>query len=402
MGTRFGPLRWPINDLCTVHSPYYRYYLYTSPHCEKGLPVKFRCEREALAEALSTAGRAATGRTGALPVLSGLRLELVGDQLSITGTDLDLTIQLTLNVGGDGDGGVVLPARLAADIVRSMGAGKVEVAVEGDEVNITGGRSQFSVRPLSFDDYPKLATPAASSVTLPAAAVGEALRQVVRAASTDEARPILTGVLLTAENGGLRMVATDSYRLAVRDLADHEVLGAEQKVLVPGRALNELQRLVGGGEELTMRLGDRDATFEVGGTRLSTRLIEGEFPNYRQLIPASHPNTLTVEREPLLEAIRRVKILAKDATPVRLQMGGDTLRLTAITQDVGNASEELDATYEGTELTVAFNPEYFASGVEACSSDSITLSTLDSLKPAVVRGVGNDDYLYLLMPVRVP
>jgi DNA polymerase-3 subunit beta len=335
-------------------------------------------------------------------VLSGLRLELVGDRLSITGTDLDLTIQLTIAVGGDNDGGVVLPARLAADIVRSMGAGKVEVSVESDEVNISGGRSQFSVRPLSFDDYPKLATPTTSSVTLPAAAVGEALRQVVRAASTDEARPILTGVLLTAENGGLRMVATDSYRLAVRDLADHQVLGADQKVLVPGRALNELQRLVGGGEELTMRLGDRDATFEVGETRLSTRLIEGEFPNYRQLIPASHPNTLTVEREPLLEAIRRVKILAKDATPIRLQMGGDTLRLTAITQDVGNASEELDATYEGTDLTVAFNPEYFASGVEACSSDSITLSTLDSLKPAVIRGVGNDDYLYLLMPVRVP
>ena len=402
MGTRYPALRWPIGHLCTVHSPYYLYQFYTSPHCEKGHPVKFRCEREALAEALSTAGRAATGRTGALPVLSGLRLELAGDQLSITSTDLDLTIQLTLAVGGDGDGGVVLPARLATDIVRSMGAGKVEVIVEGDDVNISGGRSQFSVRPLSLDDYPKLATPSASSVTLPSAAVGEALRQVVRAASTDEARPILTGVLLTAENGGLRMVATDSYRLAVRDLADHEVLGADQKVLVPGRALNELQRLVGGGDELTMRLGDRDATFEVGGTRLSTRLIEGEFPNYRQLIPASHPNTLTVAREPLLEAIRRVKILAKDATPVRLQMGGDTLRLTAITQDVGNASEELDAGYEGADLTVAFNPEYLASGVEACTADEITLSTLDSLKPAVVRGVGSDDYLYLLMPVRVP
>ena len=275
MGKHFLPLRWPINDLCTIHSPYYLYYLYTSPHCEKGLPVKFRCERESLAEALSTAGRAATGRTGALPVLSGLRLELVGDQLSVTGTDLDLTIQLTLAVGGEGDGGVVLPARLAADIVRSMGAGKVEVAVDGDEVSITGGRSQFSVRPLSFDDYPKLATPTTSSVTLPAAAVGEALRQVVRAASTDEARPILTGVLLTAENDGLRMVATDSYRLAVRDLADHQVLGADQKVLVPGRALSELQRLVGGGEELTMRLGDRDATFEVGGTRLVDAVDRG-------------------------------------------------------------------------------------------------------------------------------
>src|SRR4029079_19208222 len=222
MGTRYPALRWPIGHLCTVHSPYYLYQFYTSPHCEKGLPVKFRCEREALAEALSTAGRAATGRTGALPVLSGLRLELAGDQLSITGTDLDLTIQLTLPVGGDGDGGVVLPARLASDIVRSMGAGRGGVTAAGDGAKITRGRSQFSVRPLSLDDYPKLATPSSSSVTLPAAAVGEALRQVVRAASTDEARPILTGVLLTAENGGLRMVATDSYRLAVRDLADHE------------------------------------------------------------------------------------------------------------------------------------------------------------------------------------
>jgi DNA polymerase-3 subunit beta len=364
--------------------------------------VKFRCERDVLAEALTTAGRAATGRSGALPVLSGLWLDLAGDQLTITGTDLDLTIRLVLAVGGDRDGGAVLPARLASDIVRSLPAGKVEVGVDDDEVTISGGRSQFTVRPLALDDYPKSAAPTTQSVTLPAAEFGEALRQVVRAASTDEARPILTGVLLTSENDGLRMVATDSYRLAVRDLAGQHVLGTDQKVLVPGRALSELQRLVGSGDDLVMRLGDRDATFEVGGTRLTTRLIEGEFPNYRQLIPASHPNALTVEREPLLEAIRRVKILAKDATPIRLQMGGDILRLTAITQDVGNATEELDAAYTGTELTVAFNPDYFAAGVEACASDSVTLSTLDALKPAVVRGVGADDYLYLLMPVRVP
>ena len=341
-------------------------------------------------------------RSGALPVLSGLRLELAGDRLTVTGTDLDLTIQLSVEVGGERDGGIVLPARLAADIVRSLGSGKVEVVADGDDVSISNGRSNFGVRPLSFDDYPKLASPVNTSVTLPASAFGEALRQVVRAASTDEARPILTGVLMAAEADGLRMVATDSYRLAVRDLVGQQVLAADQKVLVPGRALTELQRLVGGGDDVTMRLGDRDATFEVGSTRLTTRLIEGEFPNYRQLIPASHPNTLTVEREPLMEAIRRVKILAKDATPVRLQMGGDTLRLTAITQDVGNASEELDAQYDGSELVVAFNPDYLAAGVEACSGDSVTLSTMDALKPAVVRGVGHEDYLYLLMPVRVP
>ncbi|MCB0979295.1 MAG: DNA polymerase III subunit beta, partial [Ilumatobacter sp.] len=247
--------------------------------------MKFRCEREALAEALATAGRAATGRSGALPVLSGLRLELAGDRLTVTGTDLDLTIQLSVEVGGERDGGIVLPARLAADIVRSLGSGKVEVVADGDDVSISNGRSNFGVRPLSFDDYPKLASPVNTSVTLPASAFGEALRQVVRAASTDEARPILTGVLMAAEADGLRMVATDSYRLAVRDLVGQQVLAADQKVLVPGRALTELQRLVGGGDDVTMRLGDRDATFEVGSTRLTTRLIEGEFPNYRQLIP---------------------------------------------------------------------------------------------------------------------
>jgi DNA polymerase-3 subunit beta len=365
--------------------------------------VRFRCERDVLAEALTTAGRAATGRTGALPVLSGVRLELSGDRLVVTGTDLDLTIQLEVAVGGDVDGATVLPARLAADIVRSVAAGKVEMSVDDDDVSISSGRSQFSVRPLSVDDYPRVNPAASSAVTLPAASLGEALRQVVRAASTDEARPILTGVLLTAENDGLRLVATDSYRLAVRDLPGTSVLGNDQKVLVPGRALNELQRLVGGaGDELTLRLGDREATFEVGTTRLTTRLIEGEFPNYRQLIPASHPNTLTVARDALLEAIRRVKILAKDATPVRLQMSVDGLRLTAITQDVGNAVEELDAKLEGTELTVAFNPDYLAAGVEAVSGDEITLSTQDPLKPAIVRGVGDDDFLYLLMPVRVP
>ncbi len=335
-------------------------------------------------------------------MLTGLRLELVGDTLTVTGTDLELTIQLEAEVGGERDGGVVLPARLSADIVRSLPAGRVEVSVDGDEVSISGGRSQFAVRPLSFDDYPRLSSPASSAVTLPSAEFGEALRQVVRAASTDEARPILTGVMLTAEAEGLRMVATDSYRLAVRDLPGASILGPDQKVLVPGKALNELQRLVGSASELTLRLGEREATFEVGTTRLTTRLIEGEFPNYRQLIPPSYPNKLTVARDALTEAIRRVKILARDATPIRLQMTADSLRLTAITQDVGNAVEELDAVLEGTELTVAFNPDYFAAGVEAVGGDEVTLETLDALKPAVLRGVGKPDYLYLLMPVRVP
>jgi DNA polymerase III subunit beta len=375
---------------------------WTTTHDEKGVTVKFRCERDQLAEALAAAGRAATGRTGTLPVLSGVRLVLEGDQLTVTGTDLELTIQLTLTVGGEVDGSTVIPARLASDIVRSLGDPKVELSATPDEVTIIAGRSQFAVRPLSVDDYPRLAPPSAAAVTLPAAVFGEALRQVVRAASTDEARPILTGVLLAAEGDGLRLVATDSYRLAVRDLVGTSVLGTDQKVLVPSRALSELQRLLGSADELTLRLGEREATFEIGTTRLTTKLIEGEFPNYRQLIPSSYPNKLTVSREALTEAIRRVKILAKDATPVRLTLSADGLKLTAVTQDVGNAADELDATYVGTDMVVAFNADYLASGIDAATTDEITLETLDALKPAVVRSLGHDDFLYLLMPVRVP
>jgi DNA polymerase-3 subunit beta len=364
--------------------------------------VKFRCEREILADALATAGRAATSRTGTLPVLSGLRLEVTGDELSVTGTDLELSIRLTIAVGGERDGAVVVPARLTADIVRSLPAGAVEVAVRDEEVSISAGRSQFSIRPLGLDDYPVQAEPAVEPVTLSSTDVAEALRQVVRAASSDDARPVLTGVLIAADDDGVRMVATDSYRLAVRDLPENDMLTSGQKVLVPGRALNELQRVLSSDDELKVRLGARDAVFETGSTRLTTRLIEGDYPNYRNLLPSSYPNVLTVGREALLEALRRVKILAQDATPVRLELGGDTLVLKAITQDIGNAFEEVDATYDGAEMTVAFNPTYLAEGVDAVDAEEVTLSTLDPMKPAVVRPVGRDDYLYLLMPVRVP
>ncbi len=364
--------------------------------------MKFRCERDVLADALGSAGRAAASRTGSLPVLSGVRMEVEGDRLTVTGTDLELTIRLTIEVGGQRDGAVVVPARLVVDIVKALPAGAVEVDLVDDDVAISAGRSQFTVRPLSLDDYPAQVESSADAVTLPAELMADALSQVVRAASTDDNRPVLTGVLLAAEDDGLRMVATDSYRLAVRDLPESSVLGSGQKVLIPGRALSELQRLLDGAEDLTVRLGEREATFETGTTRLSTRLIEGEFPNYRNLLPSSYPNLLTVSKATMVEAIRRVKILAQDSTPVRLALGGDTVQLTAITKDVGDAAEEIDASYDGTEMTVAFNPDYLAAGIDAIDGDDVTVATLDKMKPVVLRGAGQEDYLYLLMPVRVP
>jgi DNA polymerase III subunit beta len=385
--------------------------------------VKFRCERDVLVDALTTSGRAVAARGAALPVLSGVRLEVTGSRLLLAGTDLDLTIQSEIQVAGTADGVVVAPGRLVTDIVRALEPGAVMLEADEDELRIASGRSQFTVRTHPAADFPRLPVPAGDLVTLPADGLADALRQVVRAASSEDSRPILTGVLMAAEGTSLRLVATDSYRLAVRDLPGAGVLRDGQKVLVPSRALAELQRLLGSaagfnstataaaaessdgakpGPAVTLRLGEHDATFELGAVRLTTRLIEGEFPNYRQLIPSNYPNRLRVAKEPLLDAVRRVKLLVRDpTTPVRIALRADGIELTVITQDWGQATEDVDAKYEGAEMVVAFNPNYLIDGIEAITSEEVQLETLDALKPATLRPTEGSDYLYLLMPVRV-
>lgn len=370
--------------------------------------MKLRCERDVLAEALSTAGRAVASR-GALPVLSGVRMELEGDQLTLTGSDLELTVSVQLTVAGLADGVSVVPSRLLNDIVKALEPGAVELETNDETARIASGRSEFSLKPLPADEFPKVSAVEGDEVRFDAEALVGALRQVLPAASTDDNRQILTGVLLAASDGegseGLRLVATDSYRLAVVDLPGVSVLSSGKSVLVPSRALSELSKALGDGGEITLRLGERDASFAVAGdngaVRLTTRLIEGDYPNYQGLIPQSQPNLLTVSREPLIEALRRVKLLARDATPVRMQMSADGLELRAVTQDVGEGTESLDATYTGDDLTVAFNPDYLLAGIEAVEAEEISLATIDSLKPAVVRDPTTDDFLYLLMPVRV-
>ena len=365
--------------------------------------MKLRCERDVLVEALSTAGRAVAGRSGALPVLGGIRLSVSGGVLQVTGTDLDLTITVEAGVTGGADGVVVAPGRLVTDIVRALEPGAVSLESDDEELRIASGRSHFTVRTHPADDFPRLPAPSGDTVTLPGEGLADALKQVTRAASGEDSRPILTGVLMTAEEGGLRMVATDSYRLAVRDVPGLGVMPEGQKVLVPSRALNELLRLLGGDPgEITLRLGSHDATFGLPGVSLTTRLIEGEFPNYRQLIPSNYPNRLMVGREALLDAVRRVKLLARDATtPVRIALRPTGIELTVITTDWGTATEDVDAKYEGAEMTVAFNPNYLIDGVEAITGEEVVLDTLDALKPATLRPTEGDDYLYLLMPVRV-
>lgn len=365
--------------------------------------MKFRCERDRLVEALGTAGRAVSTRGGTLTALTGIRAELVGDQLSLTGTDLELTITVEIEVDGEADGVVVLPAKLTAEIVRSLPDGAVQITVGDEEAEIISGSATFTVLLLAPEGFPQQHTAEADPVSVPTPELASAIRQVVRAASRDETRSVaLTGVLLAAEAEGLRLVATDSYRLAMRDLPGLSLLGAEAQVIVPARALSELVRLLGDSETVEVRLDDGTASFGVGTAQVTTRLIEAEYPNYRGLIPSNQPNRLTVGRDALLEAVRRVALMVQSTpTPIRLVSSADQLELLAITPDRGEAREAVPAKYEGEELTVAFNPEYLLAGIDATSGDEISIETVDGLKPALLRSSEDEGFLYLLMPVRV-
>ena len=387
--------------------------------------MKFRCERDSLVEVLSTAGRAVSSRTSASMALGGVRIESVGNHLSVIGTDLDLTVHVATEAIGITDGVCVAPAKLLADIVRSLEPGAVTVESEGDKVEIGAARSRFSLRTFAVDDFPSLPDPPPPATFLPAAGLASALRQVVRAASNDDARPLLTGVLIAPEGSGVRLVATDSYRLALRDIEGSDAFADTSQILVPARALAELQRLSalgsgaketastagteggdgsGGAEVPTIGLsiGDHDVTFTVGEVKVSTRLLDGSYPDYRQLIPTEYPNRLHVGKDSLLDALRRVRLLVRDnTTPVRLSMRQGGVDLTVVSQEVGDASETVDADFDGEELTIAFNPTYLIDGVEAVSGDEVLLETVDATKPATVRAAELTDFRYLLMPVRV-
>jgi DNA polymerase-3 subunit beta len=354
-----------------------------------------------------------------LPILSGLLVKAEGGQVELAGSDLELTIRVSAPAECEEGGAVVLPARLLGDIVRALEPGAVSVEVGEEEAKITSGRSKFSLKVLAAEDFPCLPEVAGSGVRMDAAALAEALRQVIPAASKDDARPILTGVLLVAEGSGLRLVATDSYRLAVRDLPGEATVaaalggtaGERKQVLVPAKALGELGRLLGSGPGegaeggVEVSFSDRDACFDTGKAKVSTRLIEGQFPNYQQLIPSGYPNRLIVNREAFIEAVKRVRLIGRDRdnAPLRLGMGHEALDLTTIVHDVGEAHETLDAKYEGTETTVAFNPDFLLDGLQVISTSEVSVETVDTSKPAIVRSAEGEggEFLYLLMPVRV-
>lgn len=359
--------------------------------------MRIRAERDDLADVLARAGRA-VGTRSPLPILQGVLCEVSGGKLTVTGTDNEITVRTYLDVEVTEEGRTVIPAKLAAEAVRKLPEGAVTLASNDGEVEITGGGPRFKLREMAVDDYPKIADAAMEGgIEVDGAHLISALGQVGIAASGDDARPTLTGVLFEGDGDSLRLVATDSYRLGVRDV---EGVSTEGSRLVPYRALRELGRTVGSGQ-MTVSLGEREATFVTDKGRLTVRIIDSTFPNYRQLLPDGHLNRLTVSKAAFLEAVGRAALVAEDHIPVRLAMHQGGVELSVIRQEVGEATELLEADYTGEDMTIAFNTRYLTDGITAVTDDKVVIETSDPLKPGLLLGADNRDFQYLLMPVRL-
>lgn len=360
--------------------------------------MRIRAERDDLADLFSRANRAVATRT-ALPVLQGVLVEgLAGGKLAVTGTDLEITVRTSGQVEVMEEGKAVIPGRLLSEAVRKMPAGVVTVGVSDGEVEIIGKGPRFTLRTLSLDDFPTLDDKPVEGVEVDGEELAAALGQVVVASSSDAARPILTGVLFEAGDTGLRLVATDSYRLAVRDLPGMGITG---QGLVPARGLRELARTIGAAK-VTAGLAEREAVFSSEKGSLRIRLIEGAFPKYRSLLPESYPMQVVMDREAVLEALGRVALVAEDHIPVRLRIGEGGVEVNVTRQDVGGEVEHLAGQFSGSdEVLIAFNPRYLAEGVAAIAGDKVRMRLIDGLKPSVIDGDDDGGFLYLLMPVRI-
>ena len=363
--------------------------------------MKLRCDRDELSEGLQTVQRGVSSRPG-IPALTGVLMEARSSKgLTLTTTDLELSARLTIDVQVQEEGVALVPARLLADTVKSLSDAPVELEMDQGQVRIRCAAYEGALRALPEEDFPSLQAPSGTRLVVEAASFAEAVGQVARAASRDDARPVLTGVLIEISREGITLVSTDSYRLAVRELV--ATADGEARVIVPERAMAEAGRAAGGLEkgEVEVFVDESQAAFQIRNLTLTSRLIEGEFPNYRQLLPEAYQSRLTVSRQALLDAVRRVGLLARDTSPVRLEFNALGVKLSSSSPDLGQAVEAVEAGYEGEDVTAAFNPTYLADGLAGATGETVRLEVRDGLKPGVVRGE-SDDFTYLVMPVRLP
>lgn len=367
--------------------------------------MKLKTNREELVSKLSTVSRAVSTRA-ATQALSGILLRAADGTLTLSATDLDLGLRTSLAAEVESEGTALLPGRLLAEVVRSLGDPTVEIAAresEGD-VEIRSGSSNFHLRVLPPEDFPTLPEAGGDgAMKIPAEALESSIELVARAASRDDMRPVLTGVFVSAAGREMTMVATDSYRLAVKRTELENDLGGELEANIPARALRELSRILSaeGAEEAAIALLPNQAVVEAGSITLTTRLIDGQFPNFRQLLPESYEHDVRLPRDEFLAVARRVSQMAQRNAPLRLSFANGELTVAATTPDVGDAVETMPAAFEGEEMEIGFNPEFLREGIESVEGDEVMLRLISPLRPGLLQPVGSDDFRYLVMPIRL-
>ena len=366
-----------------------------------GTGMKLTCSRDEFVAKLGVVSRAVSTR-GSVQILAGVLLQASNGQLRVAATDMELSLRTSLAAEIAGEGSVVVPGRLLVDLARLLPDADVQLEHLADEgvVSLVCGTASYRLHTYSAEDFPRLPEIDDTQVfTVDAEALLETVAQVSRSASRDESRPVLTGILARFEPGKLVMAATDSYRLAVKET---DLAGSTQELeaIIPARALMELARIAGGATQLELGVQENQVAFRTEDAVLTTRRIDGQFPNVKQLLPEQFEHVVTLPRGELLEVVRRVSVMAQRNSPLRLRFSEGELQVSAQTLDVGEAKEALPAPFSGETLEIGFNAEFLRDGIESVQSDEVQLKLISPLRPGLIMGE-SDDYSYLIMPIRL-
>jgi DNA polymerase-3 subunit beta len=362
------------------------------------------CQKDDLAEKLQFVGRGVSTRT-TVQILAGILLRAAGGRLHLSATDMEISVRDSLGAQVEEEGAVVVPGRLLVDIVRLLPAGEVMLEHRADEgvARLTCGAASYSLNTYGPEDFPRLPEiEPDSAFAVERVAFLDTIGRVGRSASRDESRPVLTGILVRFEGDKLVMAATDSYRLSVKETTLANGPGQELEAIVPARALQELARVGQGAESETIQVGvqENQVVFGVDGIWLTARRIDGQFPNYRQLLPEQFEAEVHLPREELLDVVRRTGLLAQRKSPLRLRFEEGELTVSAQTQDVGEARESLPISYGGEAMEIGFNAEFLRDGLESVTDETARLKLISPLRPGLLHGE-SDDFLYLIMPIRL-
>ncbi|HET8741180.1 MAG TPA: DNA polymerase III subunit beta [Gaiella sp.] len=365
-----------------------------------GSDIRVSVDRDALAAGLQLVSRAASSR-GTVQVLGGVGIRAADELLELEATDMELSLRTTVPAAVEGEGVIVVPAKLLGDVVRLLPTGTVTLAYRPEDgvATIEAGSYSSRINVFAAEDFPRLPSVDVPLQEVDAAALLDTVQRVSRAASRDESRPVLTGILAQFEGTKLTMAATDSYRMSVKE-TPLESGGPELEAIIPARALDELGRVAAGAETVQLGVNENHVIFGAGNAWLTTRRIDGQFPNVQQLRPESFDVRLELNRAELLDAVRRAGVMAQRNTPLRLRFSDGELTISAQSQDVGETRESLAVRYQGDPLEIGFNAEFLREGLESVTADEVTLELINPLRPGLISAEG-DTFWYLIMPIRL-